>query len=183
MFGPILTGENIALEPPRLEDLPVFRSWFSDLEVTRYILHRFVPSERQEEEWYDAVSRSETQVAWRIAVDGRPIGVTSLVMIDWQNRRAQSGTIIGDKTQWGKGYATEAVRLRTAYAFEELGMERLETETFANNLPMQRALERSGYQKIGRRRHHFFRQGGFQDALLFELLRGEWIARQGGEGS
>jgi RimJ/RimL family protein N-acetyltransferase len=176
MLGPILRGERLSLEPPRLDDLPIYRGWFAEPEVTRYLLARFAPSEKQEEEWYEKASTGKDQVVWRIAVGGRPIGTTSLFAIDWINRHAVSGLVIGERAEWGKGYASEAVRLRTAYAFRELGLERLESFSLDVNVAMHRALEKSGYQKIARRRRMVFVGGAWHDDFLFELLRDEWEA-------
>jgi len=177
MLGPILRGEKISLEPMRLEDIDTFRDWLSDLEITRYLLVRFVPSRRQEEEWYDHAARNESSVHWSIVAGGTPIGNTGIHGIDWINRHATTGTIIGDREYWGKGYASEAVRLRTGYAFSELGLERLETESLAENHAMHRVLEKSGYIRIGLRRRHVYRGGTWHDAILFELLRQDWLTR------
>jgi hypothetical protein len=73
-----------------------------------------------------------------------------------------------------KGYASEVVSLRTAYAFRELGLERLETECFTENLAMHRALEKAGYQRLGRRRRHIYKSGEWHDTVIFEVLREEW---------
>jgi RimJ/RimL family protein N-acetyltransferase len=166
------------LEPPRPEYLDTYRSWLADLELTRYLLVRFPPSERQEEEWYQRQASSDANVIWAIVVEEQVIGTTGLHNIDWINRHASSGMLIGDRSQWGKGYASQAVALRTAYAFQELGLERLETESFAVNTPMHRALEKSGYRKIGMKKHYVYRGGVWHDAFIFELLRDEWQARK-----
>jgi RimJ/RimL family protein N-acetyltransferase len=178
VLGPVLHGEKIALEPLRFEDIDLFRSWLADLEVSRYLLARFVPSHKEEEAWYDNAVRNDSLVIWGIVADGKTIGDTSINGIDWVNRHAATGTIIGNKTAWGRGYASEAVRLRTEYAFEELGLERLETECFAENIPMHRVLDKAGYQRIARRRRHLYKGGAWHDTLLFELLREDWLARR-----
>lgn len=178
MFGPILQGDRLSLEPPRLDDIPLFCDWFAHLEVTRTLLMRFVPSLQQEEEWFKRTAQSDAIVYWVMRVDGRTVGASALEEIDWINRHAGSGTIIGDPADWGKGYASEATRLRTDYAFQELGLERLETQSFAENSRMHRALEKSGYQMIGRRRRYVYKGGEWHDSLLFELLRDDWQARR-----
>src|SRR5947209_989515 len=111
----------------------MFRRWFADAEVIKYLFMRFAISEQQEEDWYQGLSTSDNGVGWKIVAEGRTIGSTNLHQIDWLNRHAGSGLIIGEKDAWGKGYASEAVALRTAYAFEELNLERLETESFDVN--------------------------------------------------
>jgi RimJ/RimL family protein N-acetyltransferase len=178
MLGPILRGKKISLEPIQHDDLEQFRRWLADPQVTRYLLTRFVPSAKSEEEWYEKAASDQASVYWSIILDGRAIGVTSLNRIDWLNRHAISGLFIGEVIEWGKGYASEVVQLRTIYAFEELGLERLETESLTENIPMHRALEKVGYQKIGQRRHYTYRGGRWHDAYIFELLHEEWLTRQ-----
>lgn len=174
MLGPILHGNAITLEPPKPEDLDIFRGWFADLEITRYLLARFPLTSEQEQEWYGAAARDDARVLWSIVAGGCTIGNTVIHHIDWINRHAGTGTLIGDQAHWGKGFGAESVRLRTAYAFNELGMERLETECFVENVPMRRCLEKSGYHKIGVRRRHLYKRGAWRDTLLFELVRDEW---------
>lgn len=177
MFGPILRATTLTLAPLRLDDLEQIRLWFAEQEVTRNLLHRHVLSSAQEQEWYDRAARATDAVFWGLMVDGQIIGTTSLSGIDWINRHAGSGTVIGERSQWGKGYGSQSVALRTAYAFNELGLEKLETETRTINTAMQRCLEKSGYQQIGVRRHHLFVEGGWQDTVLYDLLRADWIQR------
>jgi RimJ/RimL family protein N-acetyltransferase len=176
MLGPIVRGEIVSLEPATPDDLPLFCSWFASLEVTRYLLIRFPPSLQMEEEWYRRMAASNDTVHWAIRAESRTVGVSGIHEIDWLNRHATTGTIIGDPADWGKGYATEAARLRTAFAFNDLGLERLETQSFAENIGMHRALQRAGYREIGRRRHTQFADGRWHDTLIFELLREEWLA-------
>jgi RimJ/RimL family protein N-acetyltransferase len=174
MLGPILRGNLISLEPSELSDLATFRRWFADLEVTRFTLMHFVPSEQAETEWYAHASNAQDTVHWKIVHEGRLIGVTGLHQIDYANGWAISGTIIGDVSQHGKGFGSEVVRLRTDYAFHQLNLQRLETESMAENIGMHRCLEKVGYQKIGTRRRRLWRNGAYHDSFLFELLREEW---------
>lgn len=171
----------MSLEPVRPEDVPLINRWWALPEVNLFWPGAGVPSLRQTEEWYERSARSEDSIVWVLRVNGTTIGQTFLGPIDWQNRHARSGVMIGDTSQWGRGYGSESVQLRTDYAFGELGLERLESESVAGNVGMHRALERSGYRKIGRRRHVFYRGGTWQDAFLFELLREEWETRRGVE--
>lgn len=177
MLGPTLAGERLTLSPPTEEDLPLFCRWFADREITRYLLTQFPPSPQQEQDWFQRIASNQTDVVWVLRVDGQTIGSTGVHGIDWINRHATTGTMIGEREQWGKGYGTESVRLRTAFAFDDLGLERLETEVFSQNIGMHRALERSGYRKIGTRQHYIYRGGCWHDVSLLELLRDEWHTR------
>jgi RimJ/RimL family protein N-acetyltransferase len=174
MFGPIVQGERVTLAPPRREDAELRQRWFADLEVTRLYTSPSVPSLAAEDESYERASRDPATVLWRIVVDERTIGQCFLCEIEWPNRTAQSGMWIGERSEWGKGYGSEAVRLRTRFAFHELGLQRLETSSFACNIGMHRALERSGYRRIGERHMRYFAGGEWHDEIIFELLAKDW---------
>jgi RimJ/RimL family protein N-acetyltransferase len=174
MLGPTLTGEKIRLEPTRDEYLEEFVRWFADMQITRYLFTRFPLSIEQEREWFSSMCKDRNSVHWTIMEGDRPIGVTGFNKINWVSRGAASGTIIGVKDAWGKGYATEAVRLRTQFAFDEMNVERIESSSMAPNVGMHKALQRSGYRKIGTASRYLFRQGQWIDAFLFECLRVDW---------
>jgi RimJ/RimL family protein N-acetyltransferase/8-oxo-dGTP pyrophosphatase MutT (NUDIX family) len=61
-----------------------------------------------------------------------------------------SWTIYGG--QRGRGYATRAVRLLVDYAFEQLGVRRVEAEVDPRNVASQRVATRSGLRREGLRR-------------------------------
>jgi RimJ/RimL family protein N-acetyltransferase len=180
MLGPILEGERVRLEPPRPEYLAAYQRWFADMEVTRYLLYRFPFTVKAEEEWLEQVGKDPSQVMWAIVLkhNGRLIGNAALERIDWRNRRGESGTVIGEKDEWGKGYAGEAMRLRTRYAFRELGLETVTTRVVVANDASRRGLERAGYRPAGVLRHHYFVDGRWHDAWIGEILRDEWEATQ-----
>ena len=135
MLGPVIEGERTRLEPPRPEFLPSYVRWFSDPEITRYLLYRYPLTDKGEAEWLERTATDEHKVLWSIVArtSGRLVGNTALDHIDWRNRHAMSGTVIGEKDEWGKGYATESMRLRTRYAFRELGLQKVITTVIGPN--------------------------------------------------
>lgn len=181
MLGPVLEGERVRLEPPRTEHLATFIRWFADTDVTRYLLYRFPLSDKGEAEWYEQAAKDPHQVVWAIVArtSGRLVGATSLDRINWRDRRAESGLVIGEKDEWGKGYAGEAMRLRTRYAFRELGLEKVVTMVYGGNDASRRGLERAGYRQCGTYRRHAFVEGEWRDAWIGEILREEWEAEEG----
>jgi RimJ/RimL family protein N-acetyltransferase len=179
MLGPILQGTKISLEPPRREDGALRCAWFADLELSRWWTSPDVPSLKQEEESFERWARDDSSVHWRIVLQGRTIGSAWLHSIDWRNRQAWQGMVIGERAAWGNGYGSETVKLRTTFAFQDLGLERLETSTLATNTGMQRALQRSGFRRIGVRQHRIYIQGAWLDEWIYELLAAEWAQEPG----
>ncbi len=86
--------------------------------------------------------------------------------------------MIGEKDEWGKGYAGESMRLRPRYAFRELGLETVTTLVVQRNDASRRGLERAGYRQCGLRRRYYFIDGRWHDAWQGEILKDEWEATQ-----
>lgn len=178
MLGPVLEGVRLRLEPPRPAHLTDFVSWFSDPEVTRYLLRRHPPSLRQEEHWLERVASSRADVVWAVTRKNPPalIGVTALHRIDWQYRHAWIEISLGDRSTWGQGFATETLRLCTTYGFVELGLEKILASVYSGNDASLRVLAKAGYRHAGLLRRHAFFGGEWHDEWLGELLREEWRA-------
>jgi Acetyltransferases, including N-acetylases of ribosomal proteins len=180
MFGPVLEGERVRLAPVTEEMLPTFIGWFADTDVTRYLGRVLPPSLPEEKDWFAGMCRSDRDVLWAVLAGEKLIGITGIHAIDWKNRHAATGNLIGEKSEWGKGYGSEVVRLRTRFAFEQLGLEKLMTEVFAENTASIRALEKAGYRPCGVRRRHAYRHGRWHDMWLAEVLRDEWERENAG---
>ncbi len=168
------------LEPPRVVDAATFQRWFADMEVTRYLMHRNPPTLRQEESFLENVAEDPRRVLWAIVLrDGTLIGVTGLEKIDWRTRDAESAIMIGDRSQWRRGHASEAMRLRTEYAFRELGLRKVWTGVWLPNHGSRRALEKAGYRQCGLMRRHAFVDGRWLDVWLAEVHREDWERARG----
>jgi len=184
VYGPVIAGERVRLEPPRRESAPTFLRWFADREVTRFLMVRHPTSLRKQEEWLEERASSPDDVLWSMtrAVDGVLIGNIHLMKIVWRHRHAEVGYLIGERKHWGKGHATEAVKLVTAYAFLELGLEKTWAAVVAPNEASRRALERNGYRQAALFKRDRYVEGEWHDLWLGEILRDEWDARRGTSG-
>ena len=179
MFGPVIEGERVRLEPPKVEHAAIFQRWLADMEVTRYLVHRHPPTLRQEENFLESAAEDPHRVLWAIVLKegeeaGKVIGATGLERIDWLNRNAESGIMIGDRREWRRGYASEAMRLRTEYAFLDLGLRKVWTGVWLPNHASRRALEKAGYRQCGLMRRHVFVDGQRLDVWLAEIHREDW---------
>ncbi len=174
MFGPLLRGDHVTLRPGDDSDPPRFVPWFADVEVTRWLGRRHAVALYQEIDFFKRAGEAKDTVFWMIEADGEAVGATGIHAIDWPNAHATTGIVIGAKERWGRGIATEAMRLRTRYAFRELNLRKLMTEVFVENVASRTALERNGYRTVGIHREHFFTLGTWHDVWLGEVLREEW---------
>ena len=174
MFGPVLKGQKVTLRPPDEKDPAKFIAWFADLEVTRYLALVFPLSLQQEEDFVKRIGESKNDVWWVIEAEGRSIGATGIHRIDWVNAHGITGTVIGDKSAWRKGYGSESMAIRTDYAFRQLNLHKLKSGTFMENEPSKRGLQKAGYRQVGIEHEESWRDGAWHDHWLCEILRSDW---------
>lgn len=110
-------------------------------------------------------TRSSSQA--RIEDAWTHIGNIGLHSLDWKNRNATLGIVIGEKEHWGKGYGTEAVRVMLRFAFHELGLHRVELATLVGNDRARRCFES---------RHALWRDGRWVDVNVMSVLEPEFTA-------
>ena len=108
--------------------------------------------------------------------ENKVIGGTQLTNIDMNNGTAGGGIWLNEKYQ-GLGYGTEAFGARIKYAFEVLGLRRLENGYFKDNEKSHKMQLRFGYKDEGIRRQRFLSKatGKLEDEYITGLLKDEWI--------
>ncbi len=171
-------GERVRLVPPdRTLHLENALRWMNDPEITAMIEFNLGISRRQEEAFFDRIeSQGDSDFTWAILDEtDRHLGFIGLNGINWRNRAGTGGLLIGERTAWGRGYATDAVRVRTRFAFAQLGLHRVNGHTF--NPAMKRVYEKCGYQHEGTARRMFWRDGKWHDVSLYGILEDDWLER------
>ena len=176
MFGPTLTGRQVVLGQPRTEFIPIYLRWFADVQVTEFLPYRHPPSYKMEEEWIEAMAKSQEDVVWTILLDDRLIGMVGLHQIDWVNRNCAQGIMLGERDTWNAGVGTDALVLTLGYAFLELGMEKVKGYIALPNRGSLKMATRCGYREVGVHRREWYRGGKWVDRWVGEVLRDEWIA-------
>lgn len=115
---------------------------------------------------------------WGIALrsDDQLIGSLTLFNLDFNHRRAEIGYALG-RAYWGQGYMNEALNAVLAYAFESLGLHRIEADIDPRNTASIKTVERLGFKREGYLRERWQVNGEIQDAYFYGLLKQEWIGK------
>ncbi len=72
---------------------------------------------------------------------------------------------------WGMGIMTEVLRAVLAYAFYEIGLNRVQAEVFAGNTASEHVLMKCGMQFEGIARQKYYKNGAFIDTAQYAVLR------------
>lgn len=117
--------------------------------------------------------RSQTALKWGIALRSDDTLIGTVTLFNFENQRAEIGYGL-DRSHWGNGYMHEALQALIAYAFQELGLHRIEADVDPRNSASIRTVERLGFEREGYLRERWQVNGEIQDALFYGLLRSEW---------
>jgi RimJ/RimL family protein N-acetyltransferase len=177
---PVIRGERIYLRAPERADVPDFVRWFNDADVIRN-LAMFAPmSQAAEEGWFERMSAAYGATDYHFVIcllgDDRPIGTAGLHAVDRANGTADFGIAIGEKSEWGRGYGTDATRSICDFGFGELRLERIGLYVYAGNDRARRAYEKAGFTMEGTLRRAHFTRGEHLDVHVMSVLRDEWLA-------
>ncbi|WP_082676274.1 GNAT family N-acetyltransferase [Shouchella shacheensis] len=101
----------------------------------------------------------------------KPIGVTSLINIDYGSRNAECIIDIGDKNYWSKGFGQEAFRLLLDFAFHELNLHKVYVRVFSFNERAIKLYQKLGFNEEGELKEQFYRAGAWHNVIFMGLLK------------
>lgn len=177
-----LEGKNIFLSPLSKEDIPGgYAEWLNNQEITGFMESgKFPVNIDNLSNYIDAYNSSNNDILLGIFLkkQSRHIGNITLHKINWRNRHAEIGILIGDKRAWGKGYATEALTLIVSHAFNRLNLHKLYAGMVKGNEGSKIAFEKIGFKVEGIFREHFYLNGKYHDCYRIGLLESEFNNKQ-----
>ena len=177
MNAPFIVGERIYLRPLDEEaDLDRCLRWINDPGVLVALGRRQPMGRAAEREWLQGQYKSDRHMNLAIVIkDGdRHIGNCGFNEIDYVNRNAVFGILIGEKDVWGHGYGPEATQLILKHGFEELGLHRIGLDVYSHNARAIRVYEKAGFVREGTLRESYFRNGVYHDTIVMSVLESEW---------
>jgi len=174
-----ITGSLVTLGPLVRDLVPTFTRWMNDFSVLATLGPRppRPMTTYAEYAWYDEIASSnDITFLIRERLSGEPIGTTSLAEIDFPNRTAVFGIVIGEASARGKGFGSETTRLMLDYAFNLLGLNSVRLGVASFNPAGIRAYTKAGFRETGRLRERWWHEGALHDEVLMDCLAREFNA-------
>lgn len=138
---------SVALRRFEQGDIPAKVRWINDPRVSRY-LHYDLPLEVEKtEKWFLKNKGREDRFDGVILVDGRSVGLTGLLSIDYNRRDAEFYITIGEPEWFSKGIGSKATLAMLNCAFGEFALNSVYLSTERENLRAIRLYERLGFSR------------------------------------
>ena len=174
---PALIGSRVTLRPMQRRDREGLLHAASDGELWTMRVTS-VPNEETVDAWIDrAITGRETgtMLPYVTMVGEEIVGSTRFWKLDQQNRTVEIGhTWIARR--WQRSFVnSEAKLLMLAYAFDDLGMNRVQFQTHAQNDRSRAAILRLGAVEEGLlRKERIMPDGHVRDTLVFSIIDDDW---------
>ena len=172
-------GKNVLLRAIERDDLPLLQKWANDPEICSMIGGWHFPTNMNDQnKWFDSLNVQSLNQRFAIEVpESGLLGTANLVDINWKDRNAFHGILIGDQNARNKGYAADTIFAIMKYAFDELGLNRLDTTIIAYNVnSINLYTKKCGWTQEGVQKDWYFRNGSYCDRLWFGITRKGYLA-------
>jgi RimJ/RimL family protein N-acetyltransferase len=176
---PTLTGSLVRLRPLTLTDVPAVLNTLADTESMRLTgTHRQFSTAQVAEAisgWADRDDRVDMAVIERST--GAHAGEVVLDHLDTDNQSC-GFRIALTQGYTGRGLGTEATALMLGYAFDTVGVHRVELEVYAFNPRARHVYEKAGFVYEGTKRQVLRWKDHWVDAQILAMLADDWAARR-----
>jgi RimJ/RimL family protein N-acetyltransferase len=174
----MLRGDKVGLRARHETDVPVLHAGLHDDVATR---------SRTDTRPWRPISPGSSASPYAVAEPSDRMACFSVVTLE-------ANELAGDALLWGidlhnrtahigisllpafrnRGFGVDTVRVLCGYGFTVRGLQRLQIETLADNMPMMVAAERNGFTREGTLRRAAWVGGVFLDEAVYGLLAAEW---------
>lgn len=179
-----LETKRLIIREWRKSDIKDIIEGMNNISVSKWLA--FVPypyTKKEAEKWVKYCTkkakkrkgRNIYEFAIELKSEKKVIGGVSLTHINTFQGTAKGGIWLNAKYQ-GYGYGSEAFGEKTRFAFEELGLRRLENGFFKGNTASFNMQKKFGYKLEGMKRkaYHCLADGKLKDEYITGLLRKDW---------
>ncbi len=131
---------------------------------------------KEHRKWFESVKNSKYRKVLIFEADDEPLGLVQFFDIDLPNRRCKWGFYLGSDNL-PKGTGSEMGKLALAYAFDHLGVERIDGEAISHNQGSIKFHQKMGFAQEGIIEKQIYRDERWLDIILFSITRKQWEAR------
>jgi [ribosomal protein S5]-alanine N-acetyltransferase len=164
-----LTDGVVSLTPITTKHVtPAYVAWLNDPHVNRWLETRWEAQTLDAVRAYVQTALADKRVhLFAIEVEGKHIGNIKLGPVNERHSNADISYFIGERTYWGHGHATRAVKLICDYAFNALKLHRVQAGAYEGNNASKRVLTKAGFSFEGRLRRALKTEHGWADHHVY----------------
>jgi aminoglycoside 6'-N-acetyltransferase len=176
----MIARNGLILRPLDHKDIPFLYKWINDPNIMPYWYGKDKPRSMGwvKKHCEKIVSGVELSLCFIIEIDGKPIGFMYNTPEKIDNGKftgkIELDILIGDQTDWNKGYGTIALKKMINICFNQQHAERIYLTPRINNNRAIHVYEKVGFKPEGVLRRFEKFEGNWIDCVMMSIIKQEW---------
>jgi RimJ/RimL family protein N-acetyltransferase len=168
---------NFTLRPWALDDITSLVKYANNPKIARYMmdgfLHPYTPEVGRR--FIEFATQDDPIHIFAIDINGQAVGGIGLhPKADIDKKNAELAYWLGEDF-WGQGIVTDAVKKMLVFGFKTYDINRIYGRVFGTNIGSQKVLEKAGFTLEARFSQTFFKNGGYEDELIYAVRRQNFL--------
>ncbi|MBT4989077.1 MAG: GNAT family N-acetyltransferase [Rickettsiales bacterium] len=181
-FPTLIIDDNYILREQSINDYQDFFEYFSDNNVSKYILSNIPVSlaeAKDEMQYWINLYQRRISVYWAIADRNSNKMIGAIGFNDWNrfNNRAEISYDL-NKAYWRQGITTKALQIVLDYGFNTMQINRIQASTLLINKPSWQLLKSAGFQREGSLIQYRLHNGKYFDIEMYGLTKDLYLNNQ-----
>lgn len=163
-----------------MEDLPSLVKYANNFNIANNLTDAFPYPYSQEDgkRFIEMVSSKDPLQVFCIEVNGEAAGGIGIhPQDDIHRKNAELGYWLAEPF-WSQGIISRAVALAVDHAFKTFEITRVFARPYGRNMASQRVLEKNGFVFEGKFEKTLYKNGQFEDELIYAIRKEQWKKRQ-----
>ncbi len=176
MEAPVLLSDRLELRPLNLSFCKQqYVDWMNDPEVYKYLETRGDYTIEKLRDYLTEIERKNI-LFWAIVIreSDKHIGNIKIDPIHSIHGLGEYGIMMGEKSEWGKGYAFEASRIVIDYCFESLKLRKINLGVVEDNVTAVKLYKRLGFVIEGLNKNHLVYESQYHNSLRMALFNAKY---------
>lgn len=151
-----------------------YLKWLNSKKINQFLESRFTKHSKIDVRKYIEKMNYDPDIIFLAIIrkdNQNHIGNIKLGPINWNHKYAEIGVMIGDENSWGKGYASEAIKLISDFGFNYLKLHKITAGIYEENIGSIKAFLKAGFFIEGMRYKHFFFKGKYVNHILLAKIK------------
>ena len=183
----LLQGTRIRLRAIEPEDEDLLYKWENDQKIwqvsntltpfSRHILKQYL-----EQSHLDIFQAKQLRLVIEAIESDKPVGLIDLFDFDPQHQRAGIGILIGESSEWGKGYAKDALHVLLKYVFTVLLLNQVYCSIDESNIASLNLFKNAGFRITGIKEKWNRSFTGWSNEWFLQIIVDDWSVMKRNEG-
>jgi [ribosomal protein S5]-alanine N-acetyltransferase len=174
-----LESERLILKPLSLSFLSKeYVNWMNDTEVNEFLSSGGDYSLHKLKVFLSEVEKNEI-LFWAVIIkhSGKHIGNIKIDPVEIKHGICEYGIMMGDKTEWGKGFAKESSKLVIEFCFKSLNLRKMNLGVIESNKRAVKLYEKLNFIVEGKLINHVSSNGQFVNVLRMALFNQNYVVK------